>query len=77
MTFEIVGRITDIERIAVSGSIREIKKLREQFWPGRWRKLKGRTTVKMANGSVRIAELHWYEADGVGRRRMKIKRFLD
>ncbi len=77
MTFEIIGKITDVERMAVSGSIRDIEKLREQFGPGRWRKLKGRATVKMADGSIRIAEVHWYEADGVGRRRMKIKRFLD
>jgi len=77
VTFEIIGRVTDIERMAVSGSIRDIEKLREQFGPGRWRKLKGRATVKMADGEIRAAEVHWYEADGVGRRRMKIKRFLD
>ena len=77
MTFEIIGRITDVERIAVSGGIRDIQRLRDQFGPGRWRKLKGRTTVKMADTSIRIAEVHWYEADGIGRRRMKIKRFLD
>ena len=77
MTFEIIGRIADVERIAVSGSIRDIEKLREQFGQGRWRKLKGRATVKMADASIRIAEVHWYEADGIGRRRMKIKRFLD
>lgn len=77
MTFEIIGRVTDIERMAVSGSIRDIERLREQFGTGRWRKLKGRATVRMADGAIRIAEVHWYEADGVGRRRMKIKRFLD
>ena len=77
MTFEIIGKVADVERMAVSGSIRDIEKLREQFGPGRWRKLKGRATVKMADESIRVAEVHWYEADGVGRRRMKIKRFLD
>ncbi len=77
MAFEIIGRVTDVERIAVSGSIRDIGKLRQQFGPGRWRKLKGRATVKMADGTIRAAEVHWYEADGVDRRRMKIKRFLD
>ena len=77
MVFEVIGQIADVERIAVSGSIRDIEKLREQFGPGRWRKLKGRATVKMADGAIRAAEVHWYEADGAGRRRMKIKRFLD
>ena len=77
MVFEVIGRIADVERIAVSGSIRDIERLREQFGPGRWRKLKGRATVKMADGAIRAAEVHWYEADGVGHRRMKIKRFLD
>lgn len=77
MTFKIIGRITDVERMAVSGGIRDIQKLREQFGPGRWRKLKGHATVKMADGAIRAAEVHWYEADGIGRRRMKIKRFLD
>ena len=77
VAFEIIGEITDVERIAVSGSIRDIEKLRNQFGAGRWRKLKGQATVKMADESFRIAEVHWYEADGIGRRRMKIKRFLD
>lgn len=77
MAFEIIGKITDVERIAVSGGIRDIETLRKQFGAGRWRKLKGRATVRMADGAIRVAEVHWYEADGVGRRRMKIKRFLD
>ncbi|MGI4791931.1 MAG: hypothetical protein ACRYFS_24170 [Janthinobacterium lividum] len=77
MTFEIIGQITEVDRIAVSSSIHDIQWLREQFGPGRWRKLKGRATVRMADASIRIAEVHWYEANGVGRRRMKIKRFLD
>jgi len=77
VTFKIIGPITDVERIAVSSGIRDLQWLREQFGPGRWRKLKGRATVKMSDESLRIAEVHWYEAEGVGRRRMKIKRFLD
>jgi hypothetical protein len=77
MYFEIVGGITDIERIAGGGSIREIARLRKQFGPGRWRKLKGVATVRLASGRIRKAELHWYEAHGVGKRKLKIKRFLD
>lgn len=77
MTFEIIGKIQRVETIAVGGGIRAIMRLRKQFGPGRWRKLKGTATVRLANGSVRTAEVHWYEAHGIGRRKMKIKRFLD
>ena len=77
MTFEIIGSITEIESIAVSSGIRNLQWLRDQFGPGRWRKLKGHATVRMSDESIRIAEVHWYEAEGIGRRRMKIKRFLD
>ena len=77
MSFEIVGPITDIETIAVGSAIHEIARLRQQFGRGRWRKLKGRATVRLSDGTLRHAEVHWYEANGVGRRRMKIKAFLD
>ena len=77
MPFEIIGPITEIKRIAVGSGIRNLQWLRDQFGPGRWRKLKGRATVRMSDESLRIAEVHWYEAEGVGRRRMKIKRFLE
>ena len=75
--FEIIGQINEIETIAVGGRIRDIMRLRKQFGDGRWRKLKGVATVRLANGSVRRAEVHWYEAHGIGKRKMKIKRFLD
>jgi hypothetical protein len=77
MYFEIISEITDIERIAAGGSIREIARLRKQFGAGRWRKLKGVATVRLANGRIREVELHWYEAHGVGKRKLKIKRYLD
>lgn len=77
MHFEIVGVITQTETIAVGGRIRDITRLRKQFGAGRWRKLKGVATVQLAGGGVRKAELHWYEAHGIGKRKMKIKRFLD
>ena len=77
MTFEIIDEIVNIEIIAVGGKIREIVRLREEFGQGRWRKLKGETTVRLLNGSVRRAEIHWYEAHGIGKRKMKIKSFLD
>ena len=75
--FEVVGQITDIEIIAIGNRIREIERLREQFGRGRWRKLKGVATVKLTNGKIRLAEIHWYEAHGIGKRKMKIKQFLD
>ncbi|MGI8554882.1 MAG: hypothetical protein ACR2LT_00780 [Pyrinomonadaceae bacterium] len=77
MTFEIVDEIINIEIIASSHKIREITKLREEFGQGRWRKLKGETTVRLLNGRIRRVEVHWYEAHGIGKRKMKIKGYLD
>ncbi|MBA3531865.1 MAG: hypothetical protein H0T73_08100 [Ardenticatenales bacterium] len=77
MDFEIVGSITDIEIIAIGTSIRELPDLQKRFGQGRWRKLKGVALVRLSDGIVHSAELHWYEAHGLGRHRVKIKRFLD
>ena len=77
MYFEIINEIEDIETIAVGGNIRDIMRLRKQFGVGRWRKLKGIASIRLKNGGIRKAELHWYEAHGVGRKKMKIKKFLD
>ena len=76
MDFEIVGAVSNIEVIAVGRSIRELPRLRRAYGPGRWRKLKGMATVRFDDGSRCGAELHWYEAHGIGKRKMKIKRFL-
>ena len=77
MSFEIIGEIEEIVTIATGRSIRDIKLLRKQFGPGRWRKLKGLATVKLFDGTIRKAEIHWYEAHGIGRRKFKIKSFID
>jgi len=77
MYFEIVGDVDEIETVAVRFSIRDLARLRARYGAGRWRKRKGTATVRLANGAVRRAEIHWYEAHGVGRRKLKIKRFLD
>jgi len=77
MDFEVVGDITDIETFAVGNAIRELARLRRVYGPGRWRKRKGVATVRLADGSVSKAEVHWYEAHGIGRKELKIKRFLD
>ena len=70
-------RVTEVETIAVSGSIRILLMLRRRFGQARWRKRKGVATVRLADGTIRRAELHWFEAHGIGRRLMRIKRFLD
>lgn len=77
MDFEILGRIEDIESIAAGLSVRDRRWLRKLYGEGRWRKLKGVGKVRLPNGRIRLAELHWYEAHGIGRRRMKVKRYLD
>jgi hypothetical protein len=77
MHFEIIGDITDIEPIAVGRAIREVTRLRKQYGRGRWRKLKGIALIRLANGRLRRAELHWYEAHGIGKREIKRKRYMD
>ena len=77
MHFEIISEIEDIETIAVGGRIRDIMRLQKQYGQGRWRKLKGIATVQLQDGRGCNAELHWYESHGIGKRKMKIKRFLD
>ena len=77
MRFEIIGEISQIESIAISSSIREIARLQKQYGPGRWRKMKGVATIQLANGEVRQAEIHWYEAHGIGKKEFKRKRYLD
>ena len=77
MSFEIIGKISNVETIASGRGIRTLSEIRQRYGPGRWRKLKGVATVRLAAGRIRRAELHWYEAHGVGKRGFKIKRFLD
>ena len=77
MYFEVIGKIENVETIAVGGRIHDIMRLRKQYGPGRWRKLKGIAKIRLENGSLRTAEVHWYEAHGIGKKKMKIKRILD
>lgn len=76
MDFEILTRISGIETIASGAGIREIARLRRRYGWGRWRKRRGYALVRLAGGDVVEAELHWYEAHGIGRREVKIKRLL-
>ena len=77
MHFEVVGSITEIETIAAGRRIRELPRLQRRYGKGRWRKVKGVALIRVAGGRVRRAELHWYEAHGIGRKEVKRKRYLD
>jgi hypothetical protein len=77
MHFQVVGQIEQIETFATGSGIRELARLRRIYGRGRWRKRKGVATVKLADGTTRLAELHWYEATGIGRKELKLKRYLD
>jgi len=77
MEFEIIGPIKNVETFAVGTSIRELHRLRKTYGSGRWRKRKGIARVRLADGAEVKAEVHWYEAHGIGRMEMKIKQFLD
>ena len=77
MHFEVIGEITDIEPIAIGTQIRILPLLRKRYGRGRWRKLQGKATVRVFGGTIRQAEVHWFEAHGIGKRKMRVKRFLD
>ncbi len=76
--FKILGEITKIDIIAVGNRIRDLGRLNRTYGKGRWRKLKGQALVELPSGRIRLAEIHWYEAHGVGKKDFKIKLpFLD
>lgn len=77
MYFRIVGSLTQVETIAAGNAIREVQRLQRVYGRGRWRKRKGRARVQLPDGTIRLAEVHWYEATGIGRKEHKIKRYLD
>lgn len=78
MDFEIFGDITNIETIAAGTGIRDRARLEKQYGKGRWRKLKGVAQIQLPNGMIRLAEIHWYEAHGIGKKEFKLKLpFLD
>ncbi|MEK6553304.1 MAG: hypothetical protein AABZ54_07645 [Bacteroidota bacterium] len=76
MHFEIISEIEEIGIIAVENGIREIERLKKNYGEGRWRKLKGIALVRLHDGTVEKAEIHWYDAHGIGKKDFKIKRFL-
>jgi hypothetical protein len=76
VNFELLTPITQVETLAVGVRIREIARLRKFYGTGRWRKRKGMGKVRLSDGSVHLAEIHWYEATGIGKKEYKIKRLL-
>jgi len=77
MKFEIIEEITNIETIASGSGIQVLPLLRKRYGSGRWRKLKGDAAVRLFDGTIRRAELHWFEAHGIGKKKIRIKTFLD
>ena len=77
MYFQIIGEITHVETFAAGSSIREVARLRKLYGRGRWRKRKGIARVRLEDRTVVLAEVHWYEAHGIGRKDLKIKRIID
>jgi hypothetical protein len=75
MDFEIIGALGEIEVIAANLSIRELAGLKKKYGGKRWRKLKGTAFVRLPEGDVRRAEIHWYEAHGIGKRRAIARRY--
>ena len=75
--FEIIGDITNQEVMARGSGIHDLPKLRRTYGGRNWRKCKGEATIGLPDGKIRRAELHWYEAQSVGKRRIKLKRYLD
>jgi hypothetical protein len=76
MDFEVLGLILDVETIAEGRQIRELRRLQRAYGPGKWRKRKGIARLRLTDGTIRMAELHWHEADGIGKREFKIKRYV-
>ncbi len=77
MHFEILGEISNIEKIAEGSGIRILTSLRKRYRGRNWRKMKGTAEVRLSDGTIRRAEVHWFEAHGVGKRKMRIKKFLN
>ncbi len=70
---EFLSDLENIEVIAVHRSVRDLRRLNRPYGRGRWRKLKGFAQVRLPDGSIIRAEIHWYEAHGIGKREIKVK----
>jgi len=76
MDFEIIGPLREPTTFARGSGIRELQRLKRIYGPGNWRKRKADATIKLSSGVIVEAELHWYEATGIGKKEIKIKRIL-
>jgi hypothetical protein len=76
MQFEILGEISGTETFATGSGIRELTRLRRVYGRGRWRKRKGFAQIRLSDGAVHLADIHWYKAAGIGRKEFKIKNLL-
>ena len=77
MWFEIIGSISQVETIATGRSIKDFDRIQRVYGPGRWRKCKGIATVRIPDATIYLAEVHWYEAHGIGRKEMKLKHLIE
>jgi hypothetical protein len=77
MEFKLVGELSAIKTIAAGRAVRDLARLRRSYGGSYWRKMKGQALIQLRNGRIRLAELHWYEAHGIGRKEFKRKRNLD
>ena len=77
MNFAVIGKIENTETIASGSGIRDLHRLQKIYGPGNWRKMKGIAHIRLLNGELRKAELHWYEAHGIGKKEIKRKRYLE
>ncbi len=76
MYFKIIGKIQEIELIATGYGIKNLNRLNKIYGKANWRKLKGICQVELEDGAVLDAEVHWYEGHGVGKKEIKIKKYL-
>ncbi len=76
MYFKVIGEIREIETLAIGRGIRNLKRLNKTYGKTNWRKLKGKCRVRLADGTLLVTEVHWYEGHGIGKKEMKIKRYL-
>ena len=76
MRFVVVSGIFNVQTIATGSGVRDVGRLRKRYGRGHWRKMKGLATIRLANGDIRLAELHWYEAHGIGKKEVKRKRYI-
>lgn len=77
MQFDIIGKIENQETFATGEGIRELPRLLKIYGKGKWRKRKGKAKVKLSDGAILSAEIHWYEATGIGKKEFKIKQYLE